>query len=304
MKYDNELMINWLKISQVKGLGPNKIEKLVRYFGDIEKIFNAKDNELLGSRIFNESMLEEWNKLKSASSDSYLRIISQCQENKFRIMPIFDPDYPKKLKFMPYPPKTLFLAGDASLLEKKKIAIVGTRDPEPSAIKWAHDSTFEISKKGFVIVSGGAKGIDATAHKTAFEAGEKTICVFGTGLLNYYPPENKELFERIRKEGLLISEHLPNFPGSQVAFVQRNRITSGISDAVVLVASHARGGSMIQAKIAHEQRVPVFVPKLLLKILPNEGITQAIKEFGAVEVETAEDVLKKLETKGGQMKLG
>jgi len=289
----DEMLVNWFKLTQVRGLGPGKLQKLINIFHDTNAIFQASDSDLKRTRLFTDEMLHEWNKLKGASNENFYNAISQCKENNIQIMPLYDKRYPKNLKSMPYPPKTLFLTGNISLLKKRKIAIVGTRKPGGKALEWTKEAAKQVSEAGYVIASGGAEGIDYAAHAGAMEKGE-TVCVFGTGLLHYFPLENKELFDKIKKHGLIISEHLPNFPGSRYAFIQRNRITSGISDILFLVASTAQGGSMVQTKIACEQRVPIFCPAMSLEIFPNEGIKQAISMFGAKEIHSIEELLEKL----------
>jgi len=289
----DDILVNWLKLTLVKGLGPSRLLKLISYFGSPKGIFSASNSELLRSRVFNETMLVDWDKLRNASDDSFVDAIRICQENNIAIVPLFEDSYPKNLKNIPSPPKTLFMQGDLDLLNKKKIAIVGTRHPEKKALEWAESASKAISDAGYVVVSGGALGIDTVAHFAALKKG-KTICVFGTGLLHYYPEENRDLFAKIKNDGLIISEHLPSFRGNELAFKLRNRITSGISNAIIVVATKESGGSMTQARIAYEQRIPIFCPKLSLNLYPNEGIAHIIKSFGANEISSWDEVLDQI----------
>jgi DNA processing protein len=285
----NDDLVSWLKLSLVKGIGPSRLLKLLALYGTPSEIYKVSAEELLRSRVFSEKMVAEWNKLKHASEDNYLNLIESCKEHHIDILPLYSADYPKQLKETPSPPKTLFIAGDKTLFAKRKIAIIGTRHPEQKAIEWAENAAKYFVDAGFVIVSGGAMGIDTAAHRGALQKG-KTICVFGTGLFHNYPPENADLFNRIRNEGLLVSEHLPNFSGTPLAFKLRNRITSGLSEAVIVVASGAVGGSMTQARIAYEQKIPLFCPSCSLNILPNDGIPHLISDFKAIEIDKFEDV--------------
>lgn len=308
MLQTNEL-VKWMKLSKVPKLGPIKLMKLFSMVSDIDKIFSMTDNGLLKTRIFNEAMLLEFNKLKNASEENFIKVISECGKNNIEIVPIIDERYPPFLKNIPYPPLTLFLKGDLSLLYAKKIAIVGSRKALDNSKKWAYDIAQDFVKKGYAIVSGGATGIDYSAHKGALDAGGKTICVLGSGFFRMFPEEHSDLFKIIEKEGLLVSEHLPNFPGSAIALVQRNRITSGISDALIMAASGEKGGAMIQTKIAFEQRIPIFCPERSLNLKPNEGIPQVINEWGGIEIKTSDEVLTKVALQNGpdkkpQKKLG
>jgi len=294
MKFNKEQLVKWLKLTKVPKLGPVKILKLFSLVKDIDKIFSIIDEELFRTRIFNQEMILEFNKLKSASDENFMRVINECEENKIEILPIIDKRYPVFLKNIPYPPLTLFLKGNINLLYSKKIAIVGSRKAEENSKKWAYSLAQDFVKKDYIIASGGAVGIDYSAHRGALDAGGGAICVLGSGFFKMFPEEHARLFQEIEKKGLLISEHLPNFSGSAIALVQRNRITSGISDALVIVVSGVRGGAMIQTKIAFEQRIPIFCPDRSLNLKPNEGISQVINEWKAIEIKTSSDVLERI----------
>ncbi|MBU0591288.1 DNA-processing protein DprA [Candidatus Micrarchaeota archaeon] len=288
-------LVNWFKLGQVTKLGPQKILKLLGYFNDLSSIYQANDSELLQTRIFNEEMLKDFNKLRSASDENFIKNIEECNKKSIKILTLLDKNYPKELKFLQSPPLTLFLLGKTELFNGKKIAIVGTRQPDKKAAEYAFSLSNFLAEKGITIVSGGALGIDSEAHKGALslETG-KTISVLGSGFNNLYPPENTNLFDQIKKKGLLISEYLPNFKGSRISYLQRNRITSGLSNALFLVAAQKIGGSLTQVKIAHEQRKSIFCPQLNSNILPNEGVKEAIKKYGTQQIKDQEHLFRLL----------
>jgi DNA processing protein len=284
-------LVNWLKLTRVPKLGPSKITKLLSILS-MEDIFEATDEQLLQTRCFTELMLPDFHKLKNASDENFIKAIDECEKNNIEIVSITDEKYPKNLRLIPYPPLTLFLKGNLDLLNHKKIAIVGSRQVDENAKNWAYEKARELCKEGYIIVSGGAKGIDYSAHIGAIENGGKTICVLGSGFFKMYPEEHKDLFNKIANEGLLISEHLPNFPGNALALVQRNRITSGISEGLIMVASGERGGSMVQTKMAFEQRKPIFCPKESLNLQPNEGIKQILTEWKGIEIDKTSEIIE------------
>jgi DNA processing protein len=291
-------LVKWIKLGNVKGLGPRKIQQLIDEFGSIDRIFEASPKELLGVRAFKEAMLPEWNQLLEASDENFLRSIREASSQNIQIIPLIDEKYPAKLKRMPSPPLTLYLWGNTSLLDKTpKIAIVGTRQPSDNARQLAFEYSKYLAEFGMTVVSGGAEGIDTAVHEGVLASvSGKTISVLGTGFFHYYPPKNAPLFEKIRmSDGLLISEYSPNFRGSSFSFLQRNRITSGLSDALLICASNEQGGSMHQTRTASEQRIPIFCPAVEMNILPNSGITYAIREFGAQEIHTPQELLSKLQ---------
>ena len=290
----NEKLINWLKICEVKGLGPKKILKLLSLFQNIEDLFSASATTLLKTRIFNESMLESWQNLQKNSDDKYKDILKTCNDNNIDIIPLYHSDYPLQLKLLPDSPYTLYVKGDKSLLKDKKIAIVGSRKSDSESRIWTHSTSEEFVKKGITIVSGGAFGIDFEAHSGALTNEGRTICVLGSGLLNLYPQEHEQLFKEISKRGLLISEHPPHFRGGRISLLARNRITSGLSDAILVVTTTSGGGSMTQTKIAHSQKIPIFCPKLDFNFSPNVGIREIIKEYDGMEIESIEPILEKI----------
>ena len=294
MTFNKKQLVKWLKLTKVPKLGPSKIMKLFGLVHDIDQIFSMSDSELLRTRIFNEVMLIEFHKLKDASDENFLKVITECEESNIGIMTIIDKKYPVFLKNVPYPPLTLFLKGDLDLLYIKKIAIVGSRKADETSKRWAHNLAQDFVKKDYAIVSGGAIGIDYSAHRGALDSNGKTICVLGSGFFKMFTEDHLDLFHEIEKKGLLISEHLPNFPGSAIALVQRNRITSGISDALVMVASGEKGGAMVQTKIAFEQRIPIFCPDRSLNLQPNEGIPQVINEWKGIEIKSSDQILEKI----------
>ncbi|MFH0874816.1 MAG: DNA-processing protein DprA [archaeon] len=280
-------LVLWMKLTQVHKLGPRKIEKLFDIFSSFDIFLSASKSELFRTRIFNEEMLQEWEKLKCVADENFLRAIQDCKDNFIEIVTLIDKEYPINLKLTSYPPLTLYLKGDKNLLQTRKVAMVGSRMSGEEAKKWAYNNARILAEKDITVVSGGAIGIDTAAHKGALDVlNGKTISVLGSGFLKLYPEENINLFNEISKKGLLISEHLPRFPGSRISFIQRNRITSGISDALIMVASGARGGSMVQTKMAFEQRVPIFCPLLGLNLTPNEGLIQIVKEWNGKEIES------------------
>lgn len=284
-------LIQWLKLSNVNGLGPSKSLKLLSIFGSVSAISAASDDELLRTKIFNENMVFEWNKLKNASDENFEKMLELCRQYNITVLPIYSDKYPFRLKTLPSPPVTLFLQGDVTLLHAPSVAIVGSRESDERAQKWAYETAKELAYKDIVIVSGGAKGIDWNAHRGALDGGGKTICVFGTGLFKPYPEEHIPLYDEILHNGLLVSEHSPNFPGSKIGLLQRNRITSGLSNAMVQVTSGESGGSWTQMSIAASQHTPLFCPPLELNFYPSEGIKLKKAEYGIRELNNLSEVI-------------
>jgi len=297
--FNKQEMAKWMKLTLVKGVGPKRLQQLFSHFDSIDAIFSAKAEDLLRTGVMTQDMVENFEKLKAASDEKFESTIDFCASNGIMMVSLVEKKYPARLLGAGSPPCTLFLSGDASLLNSPKtFAVVGARAANDAAMKFAYDSVQQLANAGFVVVSGGAKGIDTQAHRSALDANGKTMVVMGTGFSYFYPEENRRLFEEIRKKGLLISEHLPNFPGDRISFLQRNRITSGLSDGLLFCASESlKSGTATQVKIAHSQKKPLFCPAMDMGISPNTGIQDAIAEYGVRQIRKADEIIAALEKK-------
>ncbi len=294
MELKKEDLVQWLKLSSVKGIGSSRMLKLLSIFGNVNDIYKASIESLFSTRIFNKSMIDEYDSIKKKDSRYFEYIIDECGNHKIKIIPFYSKEYPSKLKAMPDSPLTLFAWGDIELLKTKKVAIVGSRESSEEAKKWTFENAKKISNKGITIVSGGAKGIDYSAHYGALSSNGKTIAIVGSGLFKLYPEEHRELFNEIKHRGLLLSEHPPEYVGSRISLLRRNRIISGISNCLLLVTSSTEGGSVTQLRIANTQRIPIFCPSISLNLLPNAGIKEAISKYHVTEITSIEPITKEV----------
>ncbi|MBO4478880.1 MAG: DNA-processing protein DprA [Clostridia bacterium] len=167
--------------------------------------------------------------------------------------------YPEKLLILEDAPIALFCRGDVSLLEGESLAIVGTRAPT----RYGRDVTElfakELAEAGFVVVSGLARGVDAIAHRIALESGAKTVAVLGCGVDKVYPAENKDLYDRIAENGLLVSEFFPGAEPHAFHFPIRNRVISALSQGVLVTEAGEKSGTLITVTDALEQGKDVFI---------------------------------------------
>jgi DNA processing protein len=198
--------------------------------------------------------------------------------------------YPAQLATLDDAPPLLYVLGDVSLLHAPQLAIVGSRHPTAAGRSLAARIARDLAAAGLAITSGLARGIDAAAHEATLTAGGKTIAVCGTGLDICYPAQHRALFDRIAREGLLVSEFPPGTPPRAPNFPQRNRIISGLARGVVVVEAAADSGSLITARHALAQGREVFaVPGSPLNPLAA-GCLTLIRE-GAALVRGAADIL-------------
>jgi len=176
-----------------------------------------------------------------------------------QVIDIKSAEYPVKLRDIPDPPGQLFCKGDTSLLNTKSVAVVGSRKNTVYGKNVALMIGKRFAGAGITVTSGLAMGIDAFSHEGALEADGKVIGVLGSGIDVMGPRRNRDLMNRgLENGGLVVSEYEPGYPASSWTFPARNRIISGLAEAVVIVEAGLNSGSLITAKHAAEQGRPVY----------------------------------------------
>ncbi len=203
-----------------------------------------------------------------------------------------DGPYPDRLARQTDRPAELRVRGDVGT--RRRVAIVGTRIPDPYGEELAAEIARDLARAGLSIVSGGALGIDGIAHRSALDAGGHTIAVLGTGVDVLHPASHRPLFERILAAGgALVSEYPDGTRGFPGNFPRRNRIVSGMSEAVVVVRAREQSGALITADWARSQGVPLFaVPGDVRD--PLSAGPHALLRAGARVAASAADVLAAL----------
>ena len=204
-----------------------------------------------------------------------------------------DEKYPENLKNINMSPTKLYYMGDIDLLNKKrKIAIIGCREYSEYGKIVSERFAYELANLGFVIISGAARGIDSFSHKATLKTNVGTIAVLGNGLNYVYPPENKELEERIlENNGLIISEYDIGIRPSKYTFPARNRIISALSDGVLVIEARKNSGSQITVDFALDQGKNVYAIPGDITRINTEGTNELIKQ-GAKLVTCVSDILE------------
>lgn len=203
--------------------------------------------------------------------------------------------YPKLLVEVETAPEFLFMRGDALLLEKPIISIVGSRNASDEGKERATKLAYHLTNRDIIIASGLARGIDKAAHRGAYLANKKTIAVIGTPLNKVYPKEHEELQEIIGKEGLVISQFAPGLPVQRFNFPARNATMSGISIATIVIEAGETSGSLIQAREALKQGRKVFIPQSALDNPKLKWPKQFVEKKGASKFVNLEDLLNQLQ---------
>tara|TARA_R110000868_G_scaffold67736_2_gene200737 strand:+ start:3348 stop:4463 length:1116 start_codon:yes stop_codon:yes gene_type:complete len=231
-------------------------------------------------------------KLRIASEDEIVQETVALASIGARLIVFGDAEYPMPLAMIDPPPPAISVMGDMRLLNKRALAVVGSRNASAAGVRVASDISRDLGQNGFAVVSGLARGIDAAAHRAALATG--TIAVLGGGIDVVYPEENRALQKEIGERGLLIAEMPLGTEPRANLFPRRNRLISGLSLGVVVVEAALRSGSLITARFALEQDREVFaVPGSPLD--PRTRGSNSLIKQGAPLVENAEDILASID---------
>lgn len=207
------------------------------------------------------------------------------------ISPLSHP-YLQILSSIAVTPKKLYTLGKLPEQRRVSVAIVGTRKPTAYGKEVTQQLAFELAKRGVVIISGLALGVDGIAHQAALEAGGTTIAVLGNGLPKIYPSSHRQLAERIVVSGgAILSEYAPNTPSYPSQFLERNRIISGLADAVIITEAAARSGTLNTAGHALDQGKEIFVVPGNITSPLSAGCNALLKQ-GASPVMSPDDILE------------
>jgi len=279
---DSEVLAR-LRLARTDGVGPVTFAKLLRRFRTAEAAIDALPGIARARRVRPPSLDEA-----RAERDRIERFGAA-------LIVFGDPAYPRRLAEIADPPPVLIAMGDTELAARPTVAIVGARNASSGGLRLARTFAADLGAAGVAVVSGLARGIDGAAHEASLPTG--TIAVVAGGVDVVYPPEHADLQARIAETGFLVSERAPGATPTGRDFPRRNRIVSGLSDAVLVVEASSRSGTLITARLAGEQGRDVFaVPGSPLD--PRaEGANRLIRD-GAGLASAADDILAALATPG------
>jgi len=202
------------------------------------------------------------------------------------------PDWPQQLDVIDAPPHELWARGELERLrERPRVAIVGSRAPTPYGSDQAERFAFRLASRGVSIVSGLARGIDQAAHRAALDASGTTVAVLGSGVDRAWPAG--ELTDRVAREGLLLSEFAPAVPPRRHHFPRRNRLISGLAEAVVVIEAAFASGSLITAHWAADQGKQVYALPGRVDHPMARGCHRLLRE-GALLIEDPREILVEL----------
>ncbi len=281
-------LVYWIWLSLRCGAGNELGSYLLKHFSTPQNIYEAREEELLALDGITTEIV-------SALSDRDLtraqKIAEYCERVNVGILTLDSPNYPNRLRGIYAKPILLYYRGKLPNIDDHVlIACVGKRKCSPAGAQTAYKLGMELVHGGAIVVSGMASGIDSAAQKGAISAGGHTIAVLGCGIDRVYPPENKELMEKIAATGTLITEYAPGTDPLGRNFPIRNRIISGLCQGTVVVEADQRSGSLITAKNALKQGRDIFAFPGKANDLNYTGTNMLIQN-GASLVTCARDIL-------------
>jgi len=278
-----------IQLAMLPGLGPRTLAALLDRFEDPGRVLRADPHELGSVPGVGPKLVHT---IRTATDFVDVdAVLAWCGENESTVVPIDDPRYPMSLKELDDAPPLLFVRGDLIQTDALSVAIVGTRHATSYGLRQAERMAYGLAKAGVTVVSGLARGIDSAAHAGAIDGGGRTIAVLGGGLGEIYPPENKGLAARCAASGAVVSEQSPQTKPRGGLFPQRNRLIAGMTLATLVIEAPDRSGSLITARLAHEQNRDVLALPGPVTSRASRGCNQLIRD-GAVLVQTVDDVLE------------
>ena len=284
-----------IALTLVPNIGDVHAKALINLYGNAQAVFKAKKKEL-------ENM-EGIGSVRANSIKSFLDFTSCEAEIKFieqyKIIPLFitDKNYPQRLLNCYDSPLLLYYRGNADLNRSKIISIVGTRNHSDYGKTVCEKLVEELQNEQVLILSGLAYGIDTIAHKTALKNSLQTVGVLAHGLDRIYPTQNKNLAKQMVDQGGLLTEFLSNTNPDKQNFPKRNRIVAGMCDALVVIESSKKGGSLITAELANGYNKDVFAIPGKTSDVKSEGCNYLIKNNKASLITGGDDLIEMMNWK-------
>ena len=273
----------WYWLLSQEYLGPVALRRLVRKNGSAAAV---KDGDWTGLTAFQQTMLKESGKDEAAIRRGF----EQMEAAGIRLLTEEEDAFPERLRLIPDPPPALFVYGRDLDPAQPAVGMVGARSATPHGRAFAEQLAAELSEAGVLVVSGMALGIDGASHRGALNGPGGTAGVLGCGIDVVYPAYHAKLYREIVQKGTLLSEYAPGMKGLAHHFIARNRLISGLSDAVIVVEARKKSGSLITAEYALNQgRDVMAVPGRPGDPL-SEGTNRLLKD-GAACCTCVQDVL-------------
>lgn len=284
----------WIWLQKCLGCSNPKVNTILRFYPSITDFYEGGQQEWRLCGCFTK---KEFSNLCTYTIQDAREIYDRCKKLGYKIVTPDSPEYPQLLKEIYEPPAVLYVNGILPDVDNiLAIAMVGTRNATPTGKKLAYSISYDLAKNGVAVISGGALGIDTSAHNGALAAGGTTICVLGCGINYSYLMTNAQMRSKITNSGAVISEYPPDTPPQKYSFPKRNRIISALSQGVLVVEAGEKSGALITASTALSQNKDVFaIPGQVTNAFAF-GTNSLIKQ-GAIPVTNAQDIINEYSEK-------
>jgi DNA processing protein len=283
----------WIAFGQNLKIGFQNISLLLKYFGDLEKAWQKGTISGFQKAGLKRELALELAKMRDEISPD--EEVKKLEEQNISTILYKEKEYPFRLKEIYSPPALLYIRGKFTKADEFSLGVVGTRRFSDYGKQACQEITYGLARAGLTIVSGLAVGIDTQAHKSALEAGGRTIAVLGGGIddNSIFPGVNRKLAKKIAEQGAVVSEYPPSTASLKQNFPARNRIISGLSLGTLVVEAGEKSGALITARDALEQNREVFAVPGGIYSKTSVGSNNLIK-LGAKTVTSYEDILEEL----------
>lgn len=294
-KHEEKQYAYWLMA--MPGMGSKRIAGLLELCGDAKAAYGA--SESLWRQVVTEkhyALIQEakaqWDVIGNYEKMLRSQIGFVIQE---------EPDYPKRLREIPDPPYGLFYKGELPREDRISVAVIGARACSEYGRYVATELGQELGRAGIQVISGMARGIDGISQQGAVEVGGRSFGILGSGVDVCYPEENRSIYNRLLQQGGILSEYVPGTGARSQNFPPRNRIVSGLSDAIVVVEAREKSGTLITVDMALEQGREVFVVPGRITDRLSDGCNKLLRQGAGILLSPRELIqeLEKLPVAGG-----
>lgn len=286
----SEDLVYQIALSFVAKIGPVTARNLIAHCGSAKAVFEESSQKLLKIPGIGQSLLKQ---LKSSHClDAAEKEIRLATERQVHILSYLDKAYPRRLANIPDSPVVLYYRGAEILNHGRTVSIVGTRSPSREGIKICNELIENLHACNIVVFSGLAYGIDINAHRKCLQIQCPTVGIVAHGLSQIYPAEHRGVAAEMLQHGGLLSEYPFQKKAEREHFPMRNRLIAGISDAVIVIETRKKGGSMITANLANAYNKEVFAVPGRPVDEKSGGCNALIKQHKAQLIENANDIIR------------